>query len=318
MRWFTTTSREGADRIVEVSTVLDPEVLRHRDLHALDVVPVPDRLEHGVAEAEIEDLLESHLPEVVVDAQELRFVDVLVQLFGECLRGREIVPERLLDHDTGVLGEPGAREALDDRPEQEGRDLQVEHGAARPLDRCAHALVGGVVTEVARDVAEPTRQASKRLLVELLAGSDDGGPRSIDELVDAPVVDGNSDDGTVEQLALLEPVQRAERHDLRQVPRDPEDHEDIATRLLAHALQLPRGLRRAFEQVVADPYGVRHRGQSRVHCADAGEEARVDHVQVVELVGLAVLVQHRRRGIAPEAARAGLVRASATGMFMSM
>ena len=62
---------ERADRIVEVAAVLDAEVLRHRDLHALDVVTVPHGLEHGVPEAEIEDLLESHLPEVVVDAQEL-------------------------------------------------------------------------------------------------------------------------------------------------------------------------------------------------------------------------------------------------------
>jgi hypothetical protein len=51
--------------------------------------------------------------------------------------------------------------------------------------------------------------------------------------------------------------------------------------------------------VVADAEGVRHRGQRRVHGPDAREEARVDDVQVVELVGLAVDVEDRRAGSVP-------------------
>ncbi len=47
---------QRADGVVEVPAVLDAEVLRHGDLHALDVVPVPDRLEHRVREAQVEDL----------------------------------------------------------------------------------------------------------------------------------------------------------------------------------------------------------------------------------------------------------------------
>ena len=94
---------QRADRVVEVAAVLDAEVLGHRDLDALDVVPVPDRLEHRVREPEVEDLLEAHLPEVVVDAEELRLVDVLVQLVGERAGRRAVVPERLLDDDPRVL-----------------------------------------------------------------------------------------------------------------------------------------------------------------------------------------------------------------------
>ena len=50
-----------------------------------------------------------------------------------------------------------------------------------------------------------------------------------------------------------------------------------------------------LEQVVADPQRVRHRGQRRVDRADAREDARVDDVEVVELVRSAVGVQHGRR-----------------------
>ena len=90
---------QRTDRIVEVAAVFDTEVLRHRDLHALHEVAVPDRLEHRVREAQEQDLLEPHLPEVVVDPVELRLVHVLVQLVGECARRRQVVAERLLHDD---------------------------------------------------------------------------------------------------------------------------------------------------------------------------------------------------------------------------
>ena len=52
-----------------------------------------------------------------------------------------------------------------------------------------------------------------------------------------------------------------------------------------------------LEQVVADAQGVRHRGQRRVHGARRREEARVDDVEVVDLVRAAVDVEHRRRRV---------------------
>src|SRR3954453_12915967 len=60
-------------------------------------------------------------------------------------------------------------------------------------------------------------------------------------------------------------------------------------------------------QVVAHPQGVRDGRQGGVHGADAGEEAGVDHVQVVHVVGLAVDVQGARGGIAAEADSSCLV-----------
>ena len=79
---------QRADRVVEVAAVLDAEVLGHRDLDALHVIAVPDRLQHPVREAQEDDLLEAHLPEVVIDPVELGLVDVLVQLLGQRSRQR--------------------------------------------------------------------------------------------------------------------------------------------------------------------------------------------------------------------------------------
>ncbi len=89
-----------ADRVVEVAAVGDVEVLAHRDLHRRDELPVPDRLEDRVREAEVEDVLDRHLPEEVVDAVQLRLVDEGVQLGVQLARGREVVAERLLDDDS--------------------------------------------------------------------------------------------------------------------------------------------------------------------------------------------------------------------------
>jgi hypothetical protein len=62
---------QRAHRVVEMPTVLDAEVLGHRDLHVLQEVPAPERLKDRVREPEVKDLLEAHLPQVVVDAEEL-------------------------------------------------------------------------------------------------------------------------------------------------------------------------------------------------------------------------------------------------------
>ena len=74
---------QRADGVVEVAPVLDAEALGHRDLDAREVVPVPDRLEHRVGEPEVEELLEAHLPEEVIDPVDLRLVEVLVELVGQ-------------------------------------------------------------------------------------------------------------------------------------------------------------------------------------------------------------------------------------------
>ena len=88
------------------------------------------------------------------------------------------------------------------------------------------------------------------------------------------------------------------------------DHHDPAApavpRQAAPAVSFAAGPQ-PLEQVVADPQGIGHRRKRRVHRADAREEARVDHVEVVELVRAAVGVQHGRLRVGAEAAGAGLV-----------
>ncbi len=124
-----------ADRVVEVPAVGDVEVLAHRDLHGRDELPVPDRLEDRVREAQVEDVLDRHLPEEVVDAVQLRLVDQRVEGRVQLAGRREVVAERLLDDDARVLRETRLRETADDRAEERGRDLEVEDGPLLAFDR---------------------------------------------------------------------------------------------------------------------------------------------------------------------------------------
>jgi hypothetical protein len=179
----------------------------------------------------------------VVDPIELRLVDVLVQLLGELARRLEVVTEGLLDDDARILGQPCVVEALDDAPEEERRDLEVEDGLLRTLDRLRDPFVRVRLAEVAVDVGEPLDEPVEDRRVELLAGRLDRRLRPVAQLVERPVVDGDADDRTVEQAAALEAVQRAERHHAREVAGDAEDDEDVGgARFVALGGRALRGL----------------------------------------------------------------------------
>src|SRR6266545_1580218 len=81
----------------------------------------------------------------------------------------------------------------------------------------------------------------------------------------------------------------------------------------ATTVRFTSGLPHPLEQVRSDAQRVCDDGQRRVHGADGHEEARVDDVEVVELVGLAVEVEHRRLRVAPELGGARLVGGSRDG-----
>ena len=69
-------------------------------------------------------------------------------------------------------------------------------------------------------------------------------------------------------------------------------------------------LLQSFEKMIPNAQRVSHGRQSRIHRADAGEKASIDHVQVFQFMCLAVHIQGRRLRILPEAAGSGLVRYS--------
>jgi hypothetical protein len=51
-----------ADRVVEAAASFDAKALGHRDLHVVDVVAIPDRLEERIGEAETSRFSTDSLP----------------------------------------------------------------------------------------------------------------------------------------------------------------------------------------------------------------------------------------------------------------
>ena len=62
---------QGAGGLVIPGPLLDPDRFGCGDLNTRDVVPVPDRFENGVGEAQHHDVLDGLLAQVVVDSEDL-------------------------------------------------------------------------------------------------------------------------------------------------------------------------------------------------------------------------------------------------------
>ena len=127
---------EAPDLVIEPAPTLDAEALRHRDLDRLDVLTVPQGLEHLVGEPEVHDVLHRLLPQEMIDPEDLVLTEDREQVVVELARRGQVVPERLLDHHPGPVGELRRREPVDDRREQRGRGLEVEQrmlGSAQRL-----------------------------------------------------------------------------------------------------------------------------------------------------------------------------------------
>ena len=177
---------QRAGRVVVAGARADPDVLRARDLDVVDVVPVPDRLEHHVREPERHHVLDGLLAQVVVDPEDLTLAEHVGDDALERARRLEVDAERLLDDhahvDLLVAVQPGRLELLDDHREELRRRREVVVAVQRLAgrlvelrERLRERRVPRGVVEVRRDVLDVLEQAVEHLLVRLaprvLAGS---------------------------------------------------------------------------------------------------------------------------------------------------
>ena len=159
----------------------DPHALGfgHRELHVVDVLRVPQRLEDRVGEPQHQDVLNGLLAEIVVDAEDLRLIERLGQRGVDGARRFQIAADRLLDDDArdrrlvGSVDEAGGAELADAGPDEAGGDGQVEHPIAGDgpfgldlLDPPLQLVVRLVVVERPRDVEQPPGKLRPLLLVE--------------------------------------------------------------------------------------------------------------------------------------------------------
>ena len=91
---------QTAGVFVVASAAFDADAFGDRNLHVIDVAPVPDGFEDAVGEAEDQDVLDGFLAEVVIDAVGLRFLDYGGDLAIQGLCRFQIAAKWLLNNDA--------------------------------------------------------------------------------------------------------------------------------------------------------------------------------------------------------------------------
>jgi hypothetical protein len=152
---------DRAGLVVEGAPSGDGERLGHRDLNALHVRAVQQRLDDRVREPDERQVRHRVQAQPVVDPVDSVLAEVGVHGGVQPLCAGQVMAERLLHHDPVAVGVAHGGDALRDAAEQGGRDLQIEQHPLGVADRIRHRLIRRRIREVAVHVAEQAEHAGR-------------------------------------------------------------------------------------------------------------------------------------------------------------
>ena len=232
---------QRAGGVVEAAAMADAELFVDRDLDMIDVIAIPDRLEHAVGEAQHQDVLHRLLAEIMIDPVDLMFVDEFQQFAVQRLaprRGRCRTafrpPAAATRH--SLAQHAGAAELLADRqrrrraasPDRTG-DCRRSCLTASSLSSCSRMASNeaGSFGSASMQVT----QASSRLAMASSTFRVANWCRPFIRLSRSSSLDmrlaGDADDAEIvrQQVVGREIVERRNHQPVREVAGDAEDHE---------------------------------------------------------------------------------------------
>src|SRR5258708_3133697 len=109
------------NRFVKPAAFAETQRLRYVDLHVVDEVAIPDRLEESVGETERENILRRFLAKKVVDPEDLLLAEYFVQAPIQRHCTREVGAEWLFHDDPRALDEVRLAERPYRRQRRAGR-----------------------------------------------------------------------------------------------------------------------------------------------------------------------------------------------------
>ena len=131
---------ERAGLVVIADTAFEADGFGDRDLHVIDMRGVPQGLVKRVGEPERHQVLHCLLAEVVVDAEDLLFLEHLADRVVEDLRRFEIAADRLFDDDACRFGDQLVIADLVGDVAEDGRGNREIEGADDVLAAVEHGL----------------------------------------------------------------------------------------------------------------------------------------------------------------------------------
>ncbi len=268
---------QGARIVVVRGARAHPLGLGHGYLDVVDVMAVPDLLENTVAKAQDHEVADRFLAQIMVDAEDLAFVQILVQAVVDCPRALQIHTDRLLHHDPAEAApmrrrdQAGFMQALDPVQNRAGRNREIENPVGRQasggLDLLQPRLEPAEAVQIldSRQVIQPRRKAVPTGVLHLGVGiAPDSVAGVLAKLIDRHRAAGASQDhGFVGQHVLAARIKAVERRNQlahRKVPGRPEDYHRAGRNLLGTGKSydlvhggVPLRLRLAFGTIVRTP-----------------------------------------------------------------
>ena len=168
-------------RLLEVTAAaFDANALRHRNLHIIHVVAVPNRLENPVGESKDQDILNGLFAQVVIDAIDLVLFEdrqyMVIELVGAC----QITAKRFFNNDARPVARLGRFDQVrraqerDDRFVDRRRRRKIEEPVAanvpllfQPLDPVSQTLESLDIVVLAGNVKEARRECFPGSMLEL-------------------------------------------------------------------------------------------------------------------------------------------------------
>ena len=217
---------KSANSVVEAPTVLNVESFGHGDLDAANIVAVPERLEHRIGKPRVEDVLNRLLAQIMVDAKDRLFGEVLQQCAVERLRRFAIAAERFFNDEAGVDVETALSERGNDNAKKARGDRQIVQRPLGAAERLLQLRKGLRIVVIAVDIPQKSQELIKLrrvgapVLLDAVLGS-------LPQLFDCPARLGDADDRHIDAFIVDEAQKR--RKDLleREIAGRAKKHQSI-------------------------------------------------------------------------------------------
>ena len=243
---------QRAGLFIIAAPMLHPETLRHGDLHMVDVLAIPDRLEDPVGKPEDQNILHRLFPEIVIDPVDLPFLQDPLELVVQRPRRFQVMSERFFDDDATPCALTFDRQTIlsqmrHDLSEQTGDGGHVKNivalgtrGRIDLLQQLVQPSIGGALLEIPGQVMHALRQRlpdrsihGRRQIVahhpiQLLAKL---------RRCHLGTVQPYDGEPLRQEMAGHEIVDRRNQFSLRQVAIDPEDDHDARSAQLGEVHQ---------------------------------------------------------------------------------